>query len=477
MSSELPDVTRIEALPRETWSQLAERLRLAGFDAEYLGGVSKEGMRLYDVSLQRPVLLWRVRDRRDAAAYAYRIFILRDAVADHEAIALFGCRLVDELIEAGLLVRPAPGTIVSVLNLRVFRGLLILCDDLLHQGDAVFGVGVGTPAFYGLPTRRGVVPRALDVGCGAGAAALWLSRHAEHVVATDVNPRALAFLKMNAALNGISNVEGREGDLFQAVDGERFDIIASQPPYVPAAADAPAATYLYGGPLGNELVSRILSELPRHLSRDGRAMLVFEQARRSDTPEPDLGSVQMVDRKMCTLFIMSPEVDPDTYSIRYALPELRRSIAAFDRATIVMRKHLLKMNIIGVYSALCVLEHANGSSGWIETVQARDTLWSEVSAEAIERLLMGHALLHQPASFLSRTCVHIPDESLVVRYWTSSGCTNERTYLGLPPGYLLPWLELSQREWDALEELHSQERVESLPTELLVKFARAGLLK
>ena len=39
----------------------------------------------------------------------------------------------------------------------------------------------------------------------------------------------------NAALNGIANVEFRAGDLFEPVNGERFDLIVSQPPYYPGS--------------------------------------------------------------------------------------------------------------------------------------------------------------------------------------------------------------------------------------------------
>ena len=53
------------------------------------------------------------------------------------------------------------------------------------------------------PRRR--VERALDVGTGSGVLGLLSARHARHVVATDVNARALAFGELNAALNGLTS--------------------------------------------------------------------------------------------------------------------------------------------------------------------------------------------------------------------------------------------------------------------------------
>jgi hypothetical protein len=51
------------------------------------------------------------------------------------------------------------------------------------------------------------------------------------VVATDLNSRAGEFCLFNAALNGVNNVEFRQGNAFQPVCGERFDLILSNPPF------------------------------------------------------------------------------------------------------------------------------------------------------------------------------------------------------------------------------------------------------
>lgn len=60
--------------------------------------------------------------------------------------------------------------------------------------------------------------------------ALLAAKHSGHVVATDVNPRALAFTELGAALSGFDHVECREGSFFDPVEGERFDLVVSNPP-------------------------------------------------------------------------------------------------------------------------------------------------------------------------------------------------------------------------------------------------------
>ena len=90
-------------------------------------------------------------------------------------------------------------------------------------------------------TVRGDGERALDLCTGNGIQAILLAAHAEHVVATDVNERALAYARFNAALNGVDNVETRAGSFFEPVEGEQFDLVVANPPYVVS----PESAYLF----------------------------------------------------------------------------------------------------------------------------------------------------------------------------------------------------------------------------------------
>jgi Methylase of polypeptide chain release factors len=81
-------------------------------------------------------------------------------------------------------------------------------------------------------TIRRTVETALDMGTGSGVQALLASRHAGRVVATDINPRALNLTAFNALLNGVGNIECRQGSFYEAVDGETFDFISTNPPFV-----------------------------------------------------------------------------------------------------------------------------------------------------------------------------------------------------------------------------------------------------
>jgi release factor glutamine methyltransferase len=112
--------------------------------------------------------------------------------------------------------------------------------------------------------------RILDVGTGSGAIAVALA-HAlpfARIVATDISPAALAVAEWNAARNGCADrVRFFEGDLLEPVAGEHFDIVVSNPPYVPASnrdtldvevRDYEPAQALFAGDDGLDIYRRLI---------------------------------------------------------------------------------------------------------------------------------------------------------------------------------------------------------------------------
>lgn len=117
----------------------------------------------------------------------------------------------------------------------------------------------------------------LDIGTGTGAVALAAAGTGARVTAIDVSRRALATAWLNGALNG-RRIRVRHGDLVEPVRGRRFDLIVSNPPYVPAADDAlpthGAARAWDAGHDGRALLDRICRDAPRVLAPGGILLLV-----------------------------------------------------------------------------------------------------------------------------------------------------------------------------------------------------------
>ncbi len=125
-------------------------------------------------------------------------------------------------------------------------------------------------------------PRVLDLCAGSGAIAvtLKLERPEAAVTACDVSAEALAVARENAHANG-ADVRFLSGDLLAPVSGERFDVIACNPPYVesgllpglqPEVLREPRAA-LDGGPDGLVFYRRLAADAPACLCENGSLLL------------------------------------------------------------------------------------------------------------------------------------------------------------------------------------------------------------
>lgn len=122
---------------------------------------------------------------------------------------------------------------------------------------------------------------ALDLGTGSGCIAIALAAHCPgvRVTAIDASPKALAVAKKNAHAAGVAErVTFRQGDWFAACrDGEQFDFILSNPPYLvegdpeiwPEVSRYDPPIALYGGQDGLDCYRRMIPEAAEWLTAEG----------------------------------------------------------------------------------------------------------------------------------------------------------------------------------------------------------------
>lgn len=140
-------------------------------------------------------------------------------------------------------------------------------DPALRE-DHVVGAGGASANLAQLVSRR-PVERALDLGTGCGVQALHLAGRAEQVIATDVNPRAVELAELSWRLSGVRGVEGRVGSMYEPVEGELFDLVVSNPPFV--ISPKGRLTYRETAFEGDAFCRDLVRQAARHLTPGGQA--------------------------------------------------------------------------------------------------------------------------------------------------------------------------------------------------------------
>ena len=136
-------------------------------------------------------------------------------------------------------------------------------------------------------------PKILDLCTGSGCVAVAVAKNAKsaRITATDISPAAIEIARENAARHKLAErIDLIESDLFQAISADsRFDVIASNPPYIPSGEidelDAEVAKHeprlaLDGGPDGLSILRKIIEGAPRFANTNALLLLEFtpEQA-------------------------------------------------------------------------------------------------------------------------------------------------------------------------------------------------------
>ncbi|MGJ6979809.1 DUF7059 domain-containing protein [Aestuariimicrobium soli] len=223
-------------------------------------------------------------DDRGPLACLVRLFVLQQPMADHHARRPFGTDLYARLLEVGIVERTGAGDMVRAgVDVRPVdspddQATGWVVSDL-HPGldqrtapmrpDYVLGLSPASTTLAQL-VNRAPVGRALDLGTGSGIQSLHLASHAEQVVATDLNPRALQHARLTLQLAGLGErVQLREGSLYEPVSGDRFDLIVTNPPYVMSPPSGERLVYREGSFTGDGLVQAVVTGAPAHLNPGG----------------------------------------------------------------------------------------------------------------------------------------------------------------------------------------------------------------
>jgi hypothetical protein len=359
-----PDPPRAES--PQAAVELAGLLRNAGYEAERIQQRLATGDHLLARSPELPSYLRRLGEG-DELAVLLRLFLLGVPVRRARLEELVGSTLRARLAEAGLLV-PETDVVHGAARLVPHDELLIASDHAgVADGHADHVPGVHRPSVaLAHLTVRGEGERALDLCTGNGIQALLLAAHAEHVVATDVNERALNFAAFNAALNGAANVETRHGSFFEPVEGEQFDLVVANPPYVVS----PESAYLFrdSGLPGDTVSEHVVRSTPAALAPGGFACVLIAWALDPDDPA-ERPRAWLAGSGCDALLLHTSTDDPiETATVwnRELVDRPEAYAEALDRWLAYYRE--LGIEQLG-YACLVLRKRADGRDGWLEAQQ------------------------------------------------------------------------------------------------------------
>lgn len=382
-------MTRWEPIAdRSAATRLGEALRRAGYNEAAISDLLGEDA--YDLSRDdAPVAERRLPEGR--LGTVVRAFFLQLPVATDEVTRALGRDAVEilsatALAEVGENVVPR-GRIIPV------GELLIASDDFPDEEgeEPAEYVAAYTPTsrLVDALTPRRRVERALDVGCGSGVQALLAARHAGQVVATDVNARALTFTEINAALSGFTNVECRQGSLFEPVAGETFDLITSNAPYVISPENR--LIYRDAGFEADELSELIVRSAAEHLNEDGFAALLVSWIA-ADEDEPDERPLAWTSELGCDSWILPVwGSDPLTHAATWN-EELEGDDDAFAAALDEWTDYLERFGARWVTEG-AILLHRRAGGGYTARVDEIDDDVLEAAGAQVERAFEARAHL------------------------------------------------------------------------------------
>lgn len=307
-----------------------------------------------------------VQDRRlgdEHLAQLARLFLLGVPVETETARRALVPADLDELTEAGLLHQEG-GTVKGAIRVTPYAGLLLAHDsdsaEHLHS-DIVTGVNQAAKTLASL-TPREEVSTALDIGTGNGLQALLAAVHVDHVVATDVNVRALGFTELSATLSGLTNIEVRAGSLYEPVQGERFDLVVCNPPYV----ISPDTRFVYrdGGMRGDDMTKLVLTQMPEHLNEGGLAQMLGNWVH-GEHEQWSAPAKRWLEGSGCDVLLLHhASVDPLDYAETWikaaAATEPKDFPEALDRWT----DHFAELGIERVASGAVTLRKRSAATNW-----------------------------------------------------------------------------------------------------------------
>ena len=301
---------------------------------------------------------------------------------------------VEELVGIGLLNRQ-DGMVRSAAKLTPYHDLLLVSDFApeIHRelsADHVLGVGAASLTLASLTVRR-KVKTALDIGTGAGIQAFLATCHADQVIGTDTNLRALNFARFNAKLNGIDGIEWHEGNLYEPVADQKFDLIVSNPPYV----ISPESRFVFRDTNlpGDAVSEQVVRGSGERLNEGGFACILFNWHHQDETDWDSRPKSWMSNTGCDGWLICFKTTEPLTYAADWLRTSVGRSSPDYGRYLDEWMAYYEQMGIGRISAGGIIMRRRSQQANWFRAHAIDKGRCTGSCGDQIERIFAAEDLL------------------------------------------------------------------------------------
>ncbi|HLJ47104.1 MAG TPA: methyltransferase [Bryobacteraceae bacterium] len=290
-----------------------------------------------------------------------RLFLLGVPVPQSAAAAALRPLPLRDLVRARVLKFTGDSAIARM-RIASYGDQMIAFDgpDQAKKRDFVPGPS-DSSIFLTLFTIRRRFASVLDLGAGCGVQSLWAAQHSTAAWATDINPRALEFVRFNAALNGIRAIRPRLGDAFEPVKRRRFDLILGNLPFV--VGPKIRLTYRDNSRPLDSFAQEIVRDAPAHLSTGGFAQFLFQWVELAGEPWRERVANWFQGTGCDAWLIKTTSQTPDLYVEKW-LNETEPTSATAARFAGWM-KYLERVRVTAIHTGAVTMRYSPARRNWL----------------------------------------------------------------------------------------------------------------
>ena len=404
------------------YERLRETLEKAGYTdkgvIEALGAKDSASLNSHDL----PVLLRRTGEGTPLSILI-RLFLMEVPVDRSVLEKEIPSSVIASWID-GKLLQGNANSVAATIRILPFEGFLVAFDRerrLFSRSGSGFVMGIGGSSLtLANHTIRKQARSTLDLGSGCGIQAILASTHSERVFAVDRNPRAVRFSEFNAKLNRLTHLRSRQGDLFEPVQGEKFDLIVSNPPFV----ISPDMRYIYrdSGMEGDKICESIVRQAPKLLNNGGFCQILCNWAERKGQDWRERLS-EWFDGSGCDAWVMRSETQETAhYASMWIRHTERLQGENYARRFDEWMAYYERQGIEAVSSGFVTFRHAPDHKNWF---RAEDGLGKR-KAECGDAILRGfeltdYLIAHDDTALLQTRFRVSPDVRMEQQYVRSDG--------------------------------------------------------